>query len=196
MRLERQALAGLSQIARPMTCAATADVVLVEAALDEHAAHVRVLRRLEPGTVIAEIVEVGAVEHVGEAPLALLLLGDLVELALAVKAPVRGVGHVARALDLVRLDELVPGPDLPGDRDGRLFLEGGEAGRHGRHPDGAGAEDLVRHGEDERAVDAARVANEGRAHVLDAGPEAFAAVRGRPCPGYLAWACAMALLSC
>jgi len=49
---------------------------------------VGILRGVEPRAVIAEVVEVGAVDDVVETPRAPLLFGDLVKLALAVKAPV------------------------------------------------------------------------------------------------------------
>ncbi len=142
-----------------------AHVFLAEPELDEDAAHAGVLRRFEARTVVAEVVDVGAVEHVVEPPFALLRDGDVVKLALAVKAAVAGVGHVAGSLDLVGLDELVARADLLGDRDGRLFLDRRQAGRHRRHSDGAPAEDLVCDSQDERAVDAPRVANERAAHV-------------------------------
>ena len=94
----------------------------------------------------------------------LLLLGDVVKLALAVEAAVGRVGDVAGALDLVRLDELVPRADLRRDGDRGLLLEGRQARRHGRHPDRPVPEDLVRDRQDERAVDAARVADERTPH--------------------------------
>src|ERR1019366_674187 len=104
-----------------------AHVFFVELALDEHAAHLGVRGGLEPGPVIAEIVEVRSVDHVGDVPLALLQSGDVVKLALAVEASVGRVGHVPGSLDLVRLDELVTRADLPGDRDGCFLLEWSQA---------------------------------------------------------------------
>src|ERR1700733_16154656 len=96
----------------------------------------------------------------GEAPLAPLGFGDLVKLALAVKAAVGRVGDVSGALDLVRFDELLARADLPGDRLRCFFFEGREAWGHRRHADHARPEYAVGDGEHESAVDPARVANE------------------------------------
>jgi hypothetical protein len=114
-----------------------AHVVLAEPALDENAPDARVPGGVEARTVVAQVVGVRAVEDVGEAPLARLDLGDLVELRFAVKAAVGRVGDVAGALDLVRLDELVARSDLLGHRHRRLFFERCEARRDGGHADGA-----------------------------------------------------------
>ena len=142
-------------------------VGLVQAGLDERAPRAGLLRRLEAGAVVAEVVEVRAVDDEGEAPLTLLRVADAVELALAVEAAVDVVLRVVLVLDLVRLDELVAGADLLRERDGVLALEVGEARAHGGHADALVAEDAVRDREDERAVDPARVADEDRAHLAE-----------------------------
>ena len=75
------------------------------------------------------------------------------------EAAVGVVLGVARVVDLVRLDELVPGANLRGDRDGGRSRPG-RGWAHRGHRDGASAEHLVGDREDERAVDAPRVADE------------------------------------
>src|SRR5579872_2072899 len=81
------------------------------------------------------------------------------------KTAVGRVGDVTRPLDLVRVDELVPGADLLGDGDGGFFFEGRQAGGHGRDSDSPCSKDLVAERQDERAVDPARVTYEDAAHL-------------------------------
>src|SRR5689334_2566761 len=110
--------------------------------------------------MIAEIVQVRAVGDLRETPLELALASDVVELALAVEAPVRAVGDVAGPRDLVRVDEPMHRADLAGDARRVRALARGQARAHGRHADGALPELFRRHGKDESAVDAARVADQ------------------------------------
>src|SRR5690606_22723587 len=100
-----------------------AHVLLPEAGLDERAPRPRVLRGLEAGAVVAEIVEVRPVDDRGEAPLDLLLRAEPIERALAVEAAIDVVLGVALVLDLVRGDELVARADRLRDRDRLLLLE-------------------------------------------------------------------------
>src|SRR5690606_7455467 len=87
-----------------------AHVGLRHACFDERAASAGEAGRFEPRAIVAEIVEVRAVEHVIELPLLALALGDFVELRLAVKAAIGAVGGVAFPLDLPGLHPLVPRP--------------------------------------------------------------------------------------
>jgi hypothetical protein len=126
----------------------------------------------EPRAVVAEVVEVGAVDDVVELPLDLLHRADAIELALAVKAAIGVISGVVLALDLVRVDQLVARADLLRNRDRLVLLEWREAWAHRRHPDRARPEDAVRDRENERAVDPARVADEDRAHRVQERGEA------------------------
>ena len=67
----------------------------------------------------------------------------------------------------------MPPADLFGDGDRGLFFEGREARANGGHGDGAVTEDLVRDRVNERAVDAARVADKRRSHLLDEHAKSF-----------------------
>ena len=91
------------------------------------------------------------------------------------EAPVDVVLRVSLDFDLVRVDELVPRANPACDVDGVLELEGSEARAHGRHADAPRAEDPVSDREHERAVDAAGIADEDRAHLLEDGGQAVEA---------------------
>jgi hypothetical protein len=158
---------GLVPDRKPEELRAAAHVLFAEPGLDERAARARLLRRLEAGAIVAEVVEVRPVDDLGEAPLDLLRGADPVELALAVEAAIGVVLRVVLVLDLVRLDELVARADPLRDRDRLLALERREARAHGRHADALVAEHAVRDVEHERAVDPARVADEDRSHAAD-----------------------------
>ena len=133
--------------------------------LDQRAPHRGVLGGLEPGSEVTKVVEVGAVDDVGEAPLDALELGDVVQLALAVKAAIGFVGDVTRTRDLVGVDEAVRGPELLRNAFGVALLAGGQARAHRRHANGALAEFGVGHGQHERAVEPARIADQHGAEI-------------------------------
>ncbi len=141
-----------------------ANIGLAKAALYEHASHVRIRCRIEPGTIVAKIVDVGSVNHVIQAALCLLLVGDVVKLGLAVKAAVSPVGNVTGPRDFPRFYEFVAGANLLGDRNRSLFFERSKARRNGRHTHGAASKDLVGHEENKSAVYPPRKAHQGATH--------------------------------
>jgi len=130
----------------------SSDILFSKATLDQNASHARAFRRVEPWPVIAEVIDVRSVDDGCETPLTLLLFGDLVELGFAMKAAIRRVCDVPRPFDLTGRDELVPGTDLIGNRDGGFAFEWRKAGRHRRHAYCAIAEDAVGNSQDESAV--------------------------------------------
>ncbi len=149
------------------------DIRFREAALDERTSYAGFFRGLEPGAVVAEIVAVGAVQRDRELPLEPLGLGDVVELAFAVKAPIRLVGDVPRVGHLVRLDDAVVGADFAGELPCVIELSRWQRRRDGGHADSAGAELARRDGEHEGAVDAARVAHESRSKLAHVRGKSF-----------------------
>jgi hypothetical protein len=84
-----------------------------------------------------------------------------------VEAAIDVVLGVVLVLDLVRRDELVARADLLGEDDRLFALEVGEARAHRGHADALVAEHAMRDRQHERAVDAAGVADEDRAHPAD-----------------------------
>jgi hypothetical protein len=80
----------------------------------------------EAGAVIAEIVEVGAEQHLGEAERIGARAGDLQQLRFAVVAAIGGVRGEDGALELMRVAELDRRADERGEIARRLLL----AGRH------------------------------------------------------------------
>jgi hypothetical protein len=141
---------------------ACAYVGLREATVDERASHAGLFGGLETRPVIAEVVAIGAVERDGEPPFDPLDLGDVVELALAVKAAVGPVGHVARIGHLVRRDDAVRGPDLASESHGFVELAGRKRRRDGGHTNRSLAELARGDGQHERTINPARIADERR----------------------------------
>lgn len=121
--------------------------------------------------MVAEVVEVGAVDHHGEAPALSLGEGDAVELGLAVEAPVDRVLGVVRVVDLIRVDGDVGHADLRREGGGGLSLGDREGRGQGGEPEGAVAKSDVGGLQDERAVDAARKADQHRSGVAHPGIE-------------------------
>src|SRR5262249_12895982 len=125
------------------------DVGLREPRLDERVADGVLRGRDEPGPVIAEIVEVRAVDDDLDATPPRLGGTDGEEVALAEVAPIRRVLGVAGDVELVRVDDHV----LDAARDGELLravdiLRGGRRG-HRRERHAAAPEDVVRDAKEE-----------------------------------------------
>ena len=160
-----------------------ADVALVKAALDEHAAHVRVLRRFEPGAVVAEVVEVGPVEHVRRGPTRAAFgrrsrrARSCSESSGRTRWPRSRVAR-SRATRRARGGRR----SAAATATAASFSKGARLGDTAVMPDGARAEHLVRDRENERAVDAARVADEDRPHPLEDWPAGVAADSSSPMP--------------
>ena len=119
-----------------------ADVGLGELGLDQREAHAVLAGGVEPGAVVAEIVDDDAGRDERDAARLTLAGGHRVELGLAVKAAIGAVLRVARVVDLVRVDELVASADGAGDGGGLFAFAGGKAGADRGDADGALAEHL------------------------------------------------------
>jgi hypothetical protein len=116
--------------------------------------------------MVAEIVGVGAIDHVREPQLLPDLLGQRVELALAVKAAVVGVRRVARVVHLLAMDDAMARPERPRDPLRILALALGHRGAPGGHAQRLVAEHVVRDREHERAVQTAAVGDHDRAEPV------------------------------
>src|SRR5207302_308498 len=99
-----------------------------------------------------------------ELPFGALRLGDVVELALAIKAAVGRIGHVARVGHLVRLHDAVRGADLARELHGFVELARRKRWRHGGHTNCAMTELARGDRQDESTVNAARITDERRSH--------------------------------
>src|SRR5690348_6740235 len=104
----------------PERAARCAHVLLREARLDQRVADAAVGRGLEAGPMVAQVVDVRAVDDDGDAAPLRLRGADREEIVLAEPAPVRRVRGVAGNLQLVRVDDDV----LDAERRGEL-LRGG-----------------------------------------------------------------------
>ena len=158
-------------------CAKT-HIVFAEPKLDEDAPNACIFRGFEAGAVIAEVVDIGAVEHVEHAPFEFLLLCNFIELALAMKAPVASIGDISRPLDLVGFDGLVVCANLPCNGNGCLFLEWRKAWRYGGQAYGTVSQDLMRDGQYERAVDPPGIANDSAIHFAQKRTQTVQARQG------------------
>lgn len=78
-----------------------ANVRFGDTGLDQWAACACLLGRFETGAVVAEVVDVGAIDRECQSPFALLLLADAIELALAMKATIDIVLGVVLVIDFV-----------------------------------------------------------------------------------------------
>ena len=117
--------------------------------------------------MIAEVVEVRAQQHVREAERVGARARDLEQLGLAVVAAIGRVLREPRPFQLVRLDDLQPRADVGGQLARRLPLAGGHRDRHRGQRQAAIAEHVVRHAQQQRRVDAAREADQGRSVAGD-----------------------------
>ena len=161
MREDRHADAGSSPVEQSHLARERPDLVLRQIRLVERTADAELARRLAARAIVAAVVGVAAIGHDGKAPFACDGGQVGVEFVLTVVTPVRFVRAVRRVLDLRGLDELVLQMEFGRDANGELAMASGIAGTVGRH-----AEDVVgtrfgRGAGEERAVDAAAVAQPG-----------------------------------
>ena len=154
---------------------------LVKPASTERVARAALVGGGQARAVIAEIVEVGAEQHLAEVERVGARAGDLEQLGLAVVAAVGGVLGEAGALELVRVDELDRRADERGQIARRLPLARGHRDGDGRQRHAALAEHVVRHPQEQRRIDAARKADQRRAVPADQLAEARVLVGERCC---------------
>ena len=108
MRELRHADAGRSQVLSPARCDNSRISALVSPASTERRFHLVNLRRALTRPIIAQIVDIHAVDHVRDAPLASHLVEPGEQFVLAVEAAVGTVLDVVRIVELARLDVFVP----------------------------------------------------------------------------------------
>jgi hypothetical protein len=123
--------------------------------------------------VIAQIVDVGPQQHLGQAEGVGARARDVHQLGFAVIAAVGGIGGEAGALELVRVDEVDGRADERRQVARRQLLAGGHRDRDRRQRPASLAEDVVRYPQEKRRIDAARKADQRRAvpadHLAQAG---------------------------
>ena len=119
--------------------------------------------RAQTGTHVLQIVGVGAAGNHRQARFGSNHGQNVVELVLAVVAPVRVVGQVRRILGFVGPDRSVPDTHLIGHGPGVLGLTGGQRRRYRRHRQGAIAQRL---GSDRGDQGRVRAAREGHQHSV------------------------------
>ena len=152
---------------QPQRARQRAHVGLGQAGVDHRVARAALVGGGQAGAVIAEIVEVGAEQDLAQAQRVGARARDLQQLGLAVVAAVGGVLREARALELVRLDDLEARADQGGQLARRGALALGHGDRDGGQADAAVAEHVVRDPQQQRRVDAAREADQRRAVAGD-----------------------------
>jgi hypothetical protein len=126
-------------------------------------------RRLQPRTIVAEIVGVDAVDDVGGRPSLRFDRGDLVEVRLAEVAAVDGVFPIAGDLELVDLEDHVLGAKLRGQGDGLRGILLRIRRRDGRERDRFATEHVMRDAQEKARIHAPRETDEHAAHLAE-GP--------------------------
>jgi len=149
------------------------DVVFREPRFLQRASDPQLADRLAAGAVVAPVVHVAPVHHVGKS----LFPGDgpqlREKLALAVVAPVRRVLGEPGDVELLRHDHPVPSPDFRGQRAGLFELAPRIRLRRRRHRESALPEDF--HGDrvQERRVDTSREADDAPVRLPEEADESI-----------------------
>ena len=149
---------------------------LVIAQLVQRRADAPLARGLPARAVVAAVIHVEAVQDVRDAQGCGFVHGLAVELGLAEVAPVGGIGRVPGVVELVGIDEEMPGADALRQAPGVRSLFRREAGRHRGQRQGVVPEDVHGLGQQVARIDAAGETDHHVPHL----PEQ------RLQPGYLA----------